>query len=59
MFEIIFIVLLVLKLTSKPEMSWWTVFAPLLIELAVVIVFFLFFGLAALVGVNAASAIGA
>lgn len=43
MFELIFIILLVLKLLKKINISWFWVFAPLTIPLAILMVPFIAF----------------
>ena len=46
---VIFIVLLVLKLTDNIDWSWWWVFAPFWLPVAVVLVMTLVFLLAAII----------
>lgn len=41
-FEIIFIVLMVLKLTGLFTGSWWVVFSPLIIELVLIAIVWLY-----------------
>ena len=43
LFEIVFLILLVCKITGVIAWSWWIVFLPLILEFAAVIIFILCF----------------
>ena len=45
-FEFVFLIFLILKLTNKVDWSWWVVCSPLLIELALLLMVMMFFGVA-------------
>lgn len=43
LFEIVFLILLVCKITGVIAWSWWIIFLPLILEFSAVVLFILFF----------------